>query len=373
MVMRNTEVKSYLGDPEPYNAVTDSWTAYKQHFRHFSLANGVTKDGPKLHLFLTLVGTNTFQLLLNLTAPQELEEFSYSQVIEKLTAHYKPKLLKIAKRFHFYKRNQQQGEHLADYVAELRWLAVSCKFGNFLNEVFCDLVVGGIRDEAAQRRLLAVADLTIARTVALTQSMERAQKDSRDIQSPRGSNITLPKEGTYTVVPKKKCYRCLETGNAPADCHFKSVKCNKCHKTGHIAKACQTIESLQGKQTGQKSAQKHKAGWNAQCWWRKSYTQAWNCWRSTQHHLTFQGVTKFLQQSTIFMELDTGAGVTIVNETTWAEKLNKSDLQECSITLHSYPNRSLNVMGSCSVEISINGQTKQLPLCWRWWNFTPRT
>jgi len=62
------------------------------------------------------------------------------------------------------------------------------------------------------------------------------------------------------------------------------------------------------------------------------------------------------------MELDTGAGVTIVSETTWAEQLNKPDLQDYPIALHSYPNRSLNVMGSCSVEVSINGQTKQLPL-----------
>ena len=95
--------------------------------------------------------------------------------------------------------------------------------------------------------------------MTLTQSVERAQKDSRDIQSPRGSNITLPSEGTYSVVPKKKkCYRCLGTDHAPTDCHFKSGKCNKCHKTGHIAKACQTRESLQGKQTVQKSTQKQR-------------------------------------------------------------------------------------------------------------------
>ena len=64
----------------------------------------------------------------------------------------------------------------------------------------------------------------------------------------------------------------------------------------------------------------------------------------------------------VTMDINTGAGVTIVSETTWAEKLNKPDLQDCSIALHSYPNRSLNVMGSCSVEVPINGQTKHLPL-----------
>ena len=50
----------------------------------------------------------------------------------------KPKLLKIAEHFRFYKRNQQQGEHVTDYVAELRRLAVNCEFGNFLDEALCD-------------------------------------------------------------------------------------------------------------------------------------------------------------------------------------------------------------------------------------------
>jgi len=67
MAKRNNEAKSYLGAPEP---VTDDWTACVQQYKHIFLANGVTEDGPKLHLFLALVGTNTFQLFLNLTVPQ---------------------------------------------------------------------------------------------------------------------------------------------------------------------------------------------------------------------------------------------------------------------------------------------------------------
>jgi len=65
-------------------------------------------------------------------------------VIEKLTAHYKPKLLKIAECFHFYKRNQQQSEQVADFIAELKRLAVNCGFGSFLDEALCDRLMCGI-------------------------------------------------------------------------------------------------------------------------------------------------------------------------------------------------------------------------------------
>ena len=174
MAKRSHGTKSYLGAPELFDASVDDWTAFVQRFKHSFLANGVTDAEPKLHLFLSLVGTNIFQLLSNLTAPQEPGEFTYAQVIEKLTAHYKPKPLKIAEHFCFYKRNQQQGERATDYVAELRRLAVNCKFGKFLDEALYDCLVCGIRDEAAQHRLLAEADLNLTKALILAQSMERA-------------------------------------------------------------------------------------------------------------------------------------------------------------------------------------------------------
>jgi len=50
-------------------------------------------------------------------------------------------------------------------VAELRRLAFNFEFGNFLDEALCDCLVCGIRDEAAQHRSLAEADLTLVRAM----------------------------------------------------------------------------------------------------------------------------------------------------------------------------------------------------------------
>ena len=55
-------------------------------------------------------------------------------------------------------------------MAELRQLAINYKFGNFLNKALCDLLVCGIQDEATQCKLLAEADLTLAKAMTLTQS-----------------------------------------------------------------------------------------------------------------------------------------------------------------------------------------------------------
>lgn len=64
----------------------------------------------------------------------------------------------------------------------------------------------------------------------------------------------------------------------------------------------------------------------------------------------------------ITMELDTGASVSLVSEATWADKLNRPQLQPCTLSLQSYPYRSLKVLGQLQVEVSVHGKEANLPL-----------
>ena len=101
---------TYLGAPEPFDPSSgDDWTLYSERFEHFLLANEI-KDEQKLHHLLALVGAQTFRLLTNLVAPKKPGELTYTEVKQKLTAHFKPKPITIAERFRFYKRQQRQGE-----------------------------------------------------------------------------------------------------------------------------------------------------------------------------------------------------------------------------------------------------------------------
>ena len=69
---------------------------------------------------------------------------------------------------------------MADYIAELRRLATTCEFGAFLEE--------------AQQQ-------------------------------------------------KTQCHRCLGTGHSAALCRFKTTRCNKCRRIGHIS-TCMQDETL---------------------------------------------------------------------------------------------------------------------------------
>ena len=72
---------------------------------------------------------------------------------------------------------------MTDYLTELRRLTATCKFGNFLDEAFCDRLVCGLRNEAVQCRLLVESDLTLAKAFELAQRMEATEENAKEIQS----------------------------------------------------------------------------------------------------------------------------------------------------------------------------------------------
>ena len=231
-----TRMMGFLGAPEQFDPTNDDWTLYSERFEHFVKANDI-KDEQKLHFLLSLVGAQTYRLLTNLVAPQKPGELTYDQAKEKLKGHFKPKPIKIAERFRFYKRQQQQGESMADYVAELRRLATTCEFGGFLDEALLDKFVCGLRKESIQRKLLTGSELTLTKALQIAQGMEAAEKDSKEIQA---TPVDPAQVHSLPQRTKQQCYRCLGTGHAPSLCRFKSLRCNKCKKIGHIARACKT-------------------------------------------------------------------------------------------------------------------------------------
>ena len=53
------------------------------------------------------------------------------------------------------------------FVAALRKLAEHCEFGAGLNDTLRGRLVCGLRDDAAQRKLLTVSDLTLEQAISI--------------------------------------------------------------------------------------------------------------------------------------------------------------------------------------------------------------
>ena len=73
---------------------------------------------------------------------------------------------------------------MAAFVSELRRLSEDCYFGEFLDEMLRDRLACGVAKSAIQRRLLAEPDLTLKKGLDLERTMEMAEKDVKDRQTP---------------------------------------------------------------------------------------------------------------------------------------------------------------------------------------------
>ena len=128
---------------------------FRERFDFYCLANSIRSDGAaaaqrKQALFLTLLGQATFAKLKTLASPTPVNELSLDQVVEHLISHFKPQTIEIAERFKFFKRHQLGGESTTEFITELRRLAKTCNFGDYLESAIRDQFVCGLGDTKTQ-------------------------------------------------------------------------------------------------------------------------------------------------------------------------------------------------------------------------------
>ena len=202
-------------------------------------------------------GPATFKLIRSLIAPDKPSDKSFEQIVKAVSDHLCPKPSSILLRFYFNSCVQKESESIAQFVAELRRLAVHCEFEGTLEIMLRDRLVCGVRDPQLQKRLLAERQLTFSKALELAQAFESAESSSRDIQAVRSPSVPLPvhsvdKKG-LSVLDSVSCFRCGGKHYATT-CKLKSVTCNNCGKTGHIAKVCRSNP------TGDKSSAARQKG-----------------------------------------------------------------------------------------------------------------
>ena len=152
----------------------------------------------------------------------------------------------------FNGRFRGEGESVADFVASLRSLTVHCNYGQQLDEMLRDRLVCGIRDDNIHRRLLSEHKLDLKRTIVISQGIETAKANLRDLKRTQAaraesqgdvhkfeSTSSSPNSSAgRTPAPqlnRKACYRC-GSAHSPETCRLKNSTCFNCRKTSHIAR-----------------------------------------------------------------------------------------------------------------------------------------
>jgi len=315
---------NFAGSLEPFDPKTTTWPIWEKRFNSYCRLSKITEEEAKIDLLSILLGGETFKLLCDLISPDGVETKTTAELLEVLNVHFTPQKIVISERYRFYKRAQMGEETTAQYIAVLRNLAKDCEFGEYLTQALRDCLVLGLRSEPARRRLLGEKNLDLNRAIELATSMEMADRDSTELSRPQNGNgdvhqFDRRRPPQVKTSASAKCYRCNGTTHSPDDCWFKDAECRKCHKVGHVDRACKSGQKGNGSQPAKKRPVKK---------FNKS---------AKSHHIDEEEVDgdmghleinctdlpkKFLvnvdvNSNSLPMEVDTGAAVTVINDATW--------------------------------------------------------
>ncbi len=334
---------------------TEDIDCYIERMEQYFIVNDIP-DSKKVAAFLSAMGAKAYELVRNLVAPEAPKDKRFNDLVKILRAHLKPKPLVIAERFKFHKRTQLQEESVAEYIVTLKGLSTHCEFGTFLNDALRDQFVCGLRQESIQKRLLAEDKLTFKKASEIAQAMELAERNTIELKAAEETEVqavsdnpkvhTKQKQGAsnrpLVGETNKSCYRCGGHHRAEA-CRFRTAKCHKCGKIGHLAKKCRSREGMH--QIEEPDDVLNLNG----------------IYAVTKSNKAEYTVDIEIEGHKVNMQLDTGAAVSIIPETLYNKILTKRHLTRTR-PLRSYSGDKLDLLGESQVSVKYGAQTMTLPL-----------
>ncbi|XP_064396342.1 uncharacterized protein K02A2.6-like [Halichondria panicea] len=364
-----------MGHIEAFEPEADDWPQYAERMEEMFVANEMVGEGmaeKRRSVFLSVVGKRTYNILRSLLSPDKPSTKTFEELTAVLTSHFSPPPSEVIQRFRFYGRSRQPGESVSAFIAELRKLTEYCNFGASLNAALRDRIVGGINNEATQKRLLGERALTYQRAVEISQSVETSDANLREmkpvpIKTEPVFQIGRERQETQTANKLTQCSRCGTEGHLPTTCRFKDKYCNFCKKKGHIARVCrnrlQQAEAWRPKHS-RKNVRYLEEETTSESEDAEDYIKMVADISQVKRRERSPPIRVTMSVSGVDLdfEVDTGASVSLMGEADYSKLFPKHPLVQSEVRLQTYLGEPISVVGSVVVKVEYGGQTADLPL-----------
>lgn len=167
------------------------------------------------------------QRLLNscaISCSQQSGTKTYKEIVGMLTNHFSQK----CKRFYFHRRNHEEGKSVTMFVSASRKLTKHCE--DALNDTLQDRLVCGLRNEAAQNKLLIVSDVTLEKAINISVTLEMASKEAQQLIVTR----RVHKFSCGRPNAQGSGFHCGKSVHLASSCWCKDMDCHYCWKKGHV-------------------------------------------------------------------------------------------------------------------------------------------
>lgn len=244
--------------PKEFDFDPAGWSEWFARWNRYSTVSKLDKEEAQLQVdsFLYCMGSKS-ESIYNGFGLSEEDAKDYSKVTAAFGKYFSPRKYVIYERARFFRRSQQTGESVEQYIRALNDIADRCDFTN-RSEQMRDRIVVGIIDVNCSRDMqkMNVEELTEEVAINMARQFEQVDKNMKDLteSASKLGTVDAVSKSTHSR-PKSRndrhkaaskqssnspCSKCgyvthtNDTGTCPAT----NVKCTKCNVVGHYARMC---------------------------------------------------------------------------------------------------------------------------------------
>ena len=297
---------------------------------------------------------------------------SYEEAKRVLTEYYTPKRNLTAERYKFLcnKPESDRETHL-HWITRLRSIVKQCEFDKMNEDEAMKLVMTLHTHSASLRKQIITGDLNLQEALSKAEMLELADKEIKNMTE---SSLTQKKEEKfeeYDTNPVKKnaeveCRNCGGKYPHQGKCPAKGIECHKCHKRGHFSRVCRSKTDSKNKTTSVKQLQNDSDEYDVDTLNKENCLeiQTSKMLNKVESHTVKKEypsteIKVKLNKQYIKMEVDSGAEVNILNESTYQSMKPAPKLKQCSVKLKPYKSKAIPVKGYFMAEITANGKIEK--------------
>lgn len=362
---------------------TDDWKLYQERLKQYFLANAI-EEGRKVPVLLSVVGLNTYKIIKDLSDPVLPKDRPYTEICELLNGHFSPTVPVFRKRIEFYNLRQGEVETCGNWYVKLKNAAIECKFGAKLNDVLKDKFVSGLRagkvldrlceEDPETKTLKTMVELALKYESTFVNSIrdinvvntykgqnykhnvdKRTSKDNKNMGNERATTTTT-RAGKQepSTTNKAACFACGRSNHKISECRYKEFNCNLCKTKGHLAKVCKSRKSnYKVKSNNYVNSEETQK--------MDSLSMDFiNMFSLNEVNFCKPFIIKMLVNGVpLEMELDTGAGVSVLPHNILKEKLSVYKVQPTLVKLKAYDGAIIEPIGAVEMFVDYKSIKKK--------------
>lgn len=144
-VATSTTVRMNCIGEVPKFQVGDDFDVYQEILEQFFLANQIS-DAQRVPIILSSsINIRVYEIIREISFPKKPKELSYEELFEVMSEQFGKQESTLRKRIEFFDLRQNQGEAVSNWFVRVKSAAMTCKFGNTLDDYVKNKFMTGLR------------------------------------------------------------------------------------------------------------------------------------------------------------------------------------------------------------------------------------